>query len=307
MNDEVLNFSIDGLKFLGGGNNSNVYLLDDDKIVKLYKSESVRENEVRREFNNARTAFNAGIPTPQVFRLVKVGNFFGLIFERVVSPVLGDYVRENPSRAEIIAAKEAALLKRIHSVALEPGSLPYFEQVYRSRTDSMHDLLTDEEISAAHKVIDSLPLRNTYLHGDCHLANIMLRDGELILVDMVNSSLGHPMYDLMSVYMFGIGLAKNFPSFSGEMTNGWSFELTNSMWQTFKRKYFGTDDPRELAELEDMAEFYSLLRWLTYLKRFPFPHDEDRRRCVEILREKFFPFVDENIPRFAEKIRLMSV
>ena len=169
----------------------------------------------------------------------------------------------------------------------------------------MRGLLTDEEVDAAHKVIDSLPTRNTYIHGDFHPKNIMVRDGKLILVDMVNSSLGHPMYDLMSVCMFGVSLAKIFPSLCEKMSGGWSFALIDSMWQTLKKNYFGTDDPHELNELEDMTEFYSLLRWLTYLKRFPFPTEDDRRRCIEILREKFFPHVEENIPRFAERIQLM--
>lgn len=305
MNDEIKNFSVDGLELLSGGNNSKVYRLGADKIVKLYKSESVGEDAIKREINNARTAFAAGVPTPRIYEAVKVGEVFGLIFELVDAPSLKNYILQNPSSVQEIAVKEAALLKKIHGIKLETGALPYFEKVYRQRAESMRDLLTDEEVDAAQKVIDSLPLRNTYIHGDFHPANIMLRDGELILVDMVNSSLGHPIYDLMSVYMFGVGFAKNFPALCEKMSGGWSFALIDSSWQTLKKNYFGTEDPHELSELEDMTEFYSLLRWLTYLKRFPFPTEDDRRKCVEILREKFFPSVEENIPRFAEKIRLM--
>lgn len=305
MNDEIKNFSVDGLKLLSEGNNSKVYRLGADKTVKLYKSENVGEDAIKREINNARTAFAAGVPTPRIYEAVKVGERFGLIFELVDAPSLKSYILQNPSSVQAMAVKEAALLKKIHAIKLETGALPYYEKIYRQRVESMRDLLTDKEIVAAQKVIDSLSLRNTYVHGDFHPANIMVRDGELILVDMVNSSLGHPMYDLMSVYMFGVGFAKNFPELCEKMSGGWSFAWIDSLWQTLKKNYFGTDDPRELSELEDMTEFYSLLRWLTYLKRFPFPTEDDRRKCIEILREKFFPSVEENIPRFAEKIRLM--
>ncbi len=128
MSDEIKNFSVDGAELLSEGNNSRVYRLDADKIIKLYKSANISEDYIKRELYNARTVFAVGVPTPRVYEAVKVGNVFGLIFELVDAPSLKDFVLENPSSAEVIAVKEAALLKKFHGINFSAGTLPYSEK-----------------------------------------------------------------------------------------------------------------------------------------------------------------------------------
>ena len=47
--------------------------------------------------------------------------------------------------------------------------------------------------------MDAIPESDTVVHGDFHSKNVMIRNGELVLVDMANLTTGHPLYDLGSM------------------------------------------------------------------------------------------------------------
>ena len=51
--------------------------------------------------------------------------------------------------------------------------------------------MTEEKIRRYGAYIDLIPKRNTLIHGDFHEKNILVRDGELEMIDMGDISQGH--------------------------------------------------------------------------------------------------------------------
>ena len=65
---------------------------------------------------------------------------------------------------------------------------------------SNSDYFRKDDIRKVYEFINAIPFRNTIIHGDYHPGNIMISDGELILIDMGDVSLDHPVIDLLSTY-----------------------------------------------------------------------------------------------------------
>ena len=72
--------SIDGCEVIGEGANGIVYRTDPDTIVKVYKNHDALE-EIHNERELARKAFVMGIPTAIPYDVVKVGDYYGSVFE----------------------------------------------------------------------------------------------------------------------------------------------------------------------------------------------------------------------------------
>ena len=87
--------SVDGCEKLGEGGNGAVYRIDDDKIVKVYKS-TVSQAEVDKERSFAKTAFINGVPSVIAYDTVKVGDSLGVVFEMLRSDTLGHAIVANP-------------------------------------------------------------------------------------------------------------------------------------------------------------------------------------------------------------------
>ena len=85
---------------------------------------------------------------------------------------------------ETLITKAAELLKRLHRIEVPAGTFPDMAEIYRKRVAWLTDYLTQDEIQLLYRMIDSIPKRNTYIHGDYHRGNIMVKGEELILIDM---------------------------------------------------------------------------------------------------------------------------
>ena len=60
-------------------------------------------------------------------------------------------------------------------------------EILNSFLDDM-ELFTSEEMELMHKLYDAVPERDTLIHGDFHTRNIFISDGELLLIDMADTS-----------------------------------------------------------------------------------------------------------------------
>ena len=311
---QLKEISIDGLTCIGKGQNSVVYRLDQDTIVKLYKPCPQLMRQISMEKRNADAAYALRVPTARALEIVRVGENYGLMFEYLEAPSLRNVIAKEPNRLPDLAIKSAELLRRLHSLNVPKDAFPKISDCYRERVAGLADLLTPAEINLLNEMIDSIPERKTYIHGDYHRGNIMVRrkepghsaEDELLLIDMSDSSMGHPIYDVLGTYMLGINLVKTFPPDFIAKFIGWDTETIVSAWNLFKRTYFQTEDKGELAEIEAMLEAYCQLRWLTFLKIAPAVTEDMRKKSIEEARKSFFPMIRTHIERFKGRIEAMG-
>ena len=287
--------SVEGCPCIGRGQNGEVYRLDRDTIVKLYAPNAITVDSAERERQKAQAAFLLGVPTAISYEVVSCGERLGLIFELVDAKSIREIVIADPSRLEELVPKWAALARNIHRLAPAPDTFPEMSGIYHSRIDALDDLFTPPELALLHKMVDSLPPGNSFLHGDFHQGNVMVQGDELLLIDMADAAVGHPFYDIMGIYMLGVRLVQKLPPAMSKEIGGWDAPTVYRAWEIFRQHYF--QDSIDLRDLEDMARAYSELRYLTFWKIFSLT-DEFLRNEVQRIREDFLPQVEGYIQRF---------
>lgn len=255
--------SIENAELLGAGANGRVYRLDPERIVKVYNSVSNPPEKIRREQESARQAFVHGIPSAIPFDIVRVGDEPGMIYELINARTLGSIVHSEPQKLEKYALEMSALLRKLHSTEMENGTMPDARLTLRLWADiaSKSGYYNDADMQKVYELIDSIPARNTFIHGDFHPGNIMVSDGELILIDMGDASVGHPVIDLLGAYQL-MSLTPKKNAGAAMRYLGMTAEESVRMWDIFIRDYFGTEDNEKIKQIEESMKSFSLIRTL---------------------------------------------
>jgi len=292
--------SVEGLPCIGRGQYGEVYRLDRDTIVKLFAPGAITVDLAERERQKAQAAFLSGVPTAISYETVRCGQRLGLVFELVEANSVREIVLAEPSRLEELIPKCAALARNIHHITPAPGTFPSMTEIYHSRIDALSDVFSESELALLHRMTDSLPIRQTFLHGDFHQGNIMVQGENLLLIDMADTAVGHPFYDVMGTYMLGVRLVQKLPPAMSQAIGGWDAPTVYKAWEIFRQHYF--QDSVDLADLEDMVMAYSELRYLTFWKIFSLT-GEFLDNEVQRIRKDFLPQVDGYIRRFEGLLR----
>jgi uncharacterized protein (TIGR02172 family) len=240
--------SVEGCEVVGRGGNGTVYRLDEDTIVKVYRPD-VDADDIRRERDFARAAFVAGVPSVIAYDVVRVGDSLGVVFEMIRSDTLGHAMRDNPDRLEEYVTKYVALAKELHSTRVESDALADVHDHLHALTDRLDEWCTDEEVAVMHDIVDAIPHANTLVHNDLHPGNIMVQDGELLLIDMPDLCKAPPVIDLISIFrnlVSGPTSPDPRARASIEQSVGMPAELIAQVGRLFFPMYTGITDPEEL-------------------------------------------------------------
>ena len=237
--------SVEGCELVGEGGNGAVYRLDEDTIVKVYKS-NVGMEDIDREREYARTAFMNGIPSVIAYDMVRVCDCYGVVFEMLKSDTLGHVMRDNPEKLGEYTDMYVDLAKKLHTTELPDGSIERVQDIYRRLVNNLGEWCSDDEIALLHGIIDEIPIANTVIHGDFHPGNIMLHNGEPVLIDMPGISMGPPVCDLVATFRDMVSAPAGNEKGSIEKSVGMPAEMIINIGNLFFMKYTGITDPEEL-------------------------------------------------------------
>ena len=258
--------STENMEKIGEGGNGTVYRIDADTIVKVYKEQNSPE-KIKGERETSRKAFLKGIPTAISYDFVKADGYYGIVYEMINAKTLAQVIGEQPDKLEYYAKECAKLLKQLHTTEFEPGELPSAKEFCSYWLDIFKEYLTGEEEKILRRVTERIPERNTFIHGDYHVSNIMLQDGELILIDTGGSSLGHPIIDLIGMALVYIFAKKNPESLYkiAHITP----EQADVFWNVFMKEYFNTDDEALIKKYTDEIMYFAYLKHMWGIARTP--------------------------------------
>jgi uncharacterized protein (TIGR02172 family) len=280
--------SLDGLEMIGAGANGRVFRLDDERILKVYNPLTNTPEKIAREKSVAREAIVWGIPSVLSFEMVRVGDGHGIVYEMIDALTLGETIAKSPERADEYATRMADMLKQLHATEFEEGTLPDARLGLHAWVDvsEKSGYYPPEVIEKARALVDSIPPRNTFVHGDFHPANIMVTDDdELLLIDMGDASVGDPIVDLLGSYQL-MCLVASRPG-AAELYTGMSSELLARVWNVFVRTYYGTDDDQEIARIEQRLKFYAIIRSMAGITFSSVLTDEERRETADQIMAAF--------------------
>ena len=288
---ELREISVEGCELLGKGGNGAVYRLDDEKIVKVYFSNRADFDKIDRNREITRTAFVHGIPSMIAFDMVKVGNDYGVIYEMINAKSFAQEMYENPEKLEYFANMIADTLKKLHNTEFEDGVLPDSRDRLRKEVKMTMDAgyYKPEQAEKIYKLIDKIPKRNTFIHQDFHPGNLMYQNGEIMLIDVDDSGIGHPILDLAAMHLVYVTAAKSNYKVTA---NGLTKEQYFKVWDIIIRKYFETDDEKEIKEIKRIIEGYSMISLIKGLATSPNVPNWLRRPVAFFMKKKFFKMID---------------
>ena len=283
--------SVDGCEMIGKGANGAVYRYDAETIVKVYFNPDALP-EIQRERELARRALVLGINTAIPYDVVRIGESYGTVMELLEAVPLSKLIRDDPEHLELPLRYYVDMLRQIHGTEVTGGDMPDMKRVALDWAAFDREQLPAELGEKLHRMVEAVPERHTMLHGDYHTNNIMVRDGEALLIDMDTLCTGHPIFELGSMYNAFVGFSE-LDRMGVEKFLGLPPALTASFWRRSLALYLGTEDAARLNEVENKARIVGYMRLLRRTLRRDKPNREQtadyyRQRLAELL-----PTVDE--------------
>ena len=275
--------SVEGREFIAKGANGAVYRYDAETIVKTYFAKDALP-EIKQERENARRAFVLGINTAIPYGIVRVGDGYGTVTELLNATSVTKLIRNNPEDMSEAAKYYIDMLKNIHSTEVEDGEVPDMKETALAWADFVADHIPAEQGRKLRALIEAVPKRNTLMHGDYHTNNIMVQNGEPLLIDMDTLCMGHPVFELGSMFNAFVGYSElnhqNMMDFFG-----YSFETAGKFWNLALRMYLGTEDETVCQSVAEKAMIIGYTSMLRRAVRRPNEADSPAKiaRCKEML------------------------
>ena len=275
--------SVEGCEFIAKGANGAVYRYDDETILKTYFAKDALP-EIKQERENARRAFVLGINTAIPYGIVRVGDGYGTVTELLNATSVTKLIRNSPDDLNEAAKYYVDMLKGIHSIEADEGELPDMKQTALAWADFVAPHLPQEQAKKLRALIEAVPKQNTLMHGDYHTNNIMVQNGEPLLIDMDTLCVGHPVFELGSMFNAFVGYSElnhqNMVDFFG-----YSFETAGKFWNLALKMYLGTENEAVCQSVAEKGMIIGYTRMMRRAIRRPNEADSPAKiaRCKEML------------------------
>ena len=275
--------SVEGCEFIAKGANGAVYRYDNETILKTYFAKDALP-EIKQERENARRAFVLGINTAIPYGIVRVGDGYGTVTELLNAVSVTKLIRNNPDDLSEAVKYYVDMLKSIHATEVEDGEVPDMKEIALDWARFVSAHIPEDQGKKLISLIEAVPKQNTLMHGDYHTNNIMVQNGEPLLIDMDTLCMGHPVFELGSMFNAFVGYSEldhqNMVDFFG-----YSFETAGKFWNMALKKYLGTEDEAVCQSVLEKAMIIGYTRMLRRAARRPDEAESPAKiaRCTEML------------------------
>ena len=275
--------STEGCEFIAKGANGAVYRYDNETILKTYFAKDALP-EIKQERENARKAFVLGINTAIPYGIVRVDDGYGTVTELLNATSVTKLIRNNPDDMSEAAKYYIDMLKSIHVITVEDGEVPDMKETALAWAEFVAPHLPEEQGKKLRALIEAVPKQNTLMHGDYHTNNIMVQNGEPLLIDMDTLCMGHPVFELGSMFNAFIG----YSELDHQVTMnffGYTHESAEKFWDMSLKMYLGTDDAEVCRSVAEKAMIIGYTRMLRRAIRRPEEAESPAKiaRCKEML------------------------
>ena len=254
--------SVEGCEVIGSGANGIVYRYDEDTIVKVFRNPDALE-EIKRERELARTAFILGVPTAISYDIVKIeGGLYGSVFELLNADTFQHLLITGKKSVDEIIALNVDLLHTVHSVKPRSGFLPSRLNIAKERLTLIEPLLPADAFAKLSKLVNEIPENGHLLHGDFHIKNVMVQNGECLLIDMDTLCVGDPIFEFAGMYLPYVGFSELDPEDSMRFFN-MTRETSQKLFYGILEGYF-KDSPLSAEQAVIRARILAYARLLFY-------------------------------------------
>ena len=275
--------SVEGCEFIAKGANGAVYRYDDETILKTYFAKDALP-EIKQERENARKAFVLGINTAIPYGIVRVDEGYGTVTELLNAESVTKLIRNNPEDLHQAAKYYIDMLKSIHAIRVEDGEVPDMKETALAWAEFVAPHLPTDQGQKLRALIEAVPKQNTLMHGDYHTNNIMVQNGEPLLIDMDTLCMGHPVFELGSMFNAFLGYSELDHQVTVNFF-GYTHETAEKFWDMALKMYLGTQDEEVCNIVSQKAMVIGYTRMLRRALRRPEEAESPAKiaRCKEML------------------------
>ena len=273
--------SIDNCEKIGEGFYGNIYRIDSETIVKVYKFPDSLDM-IKREIGLAKKAFIMGIPTAIPYDIVRVGDLYGAVFELLNAKMIVNII-ENDDELDKFAQKSSEILKDMHKKEVKEGELPSRKKTVIELLKDCKRFFTDDVFNKLLALLDSIPETNTLLHCDFHVKNIMAQNDDMLLIDMDTLSTGHPIFEFGAIYATYEGFScidKN----NTDKFLGLPLKTTTKLFDKTFRYYYADKTEDELEAIKLKLSVICYIQVLKLRSTFEDSLDNMQKEEIEFCR-----------------------
>ena len=286
--------NVEGCEIIGQGANGTVYRYDPETIVKVFKNPNALP-DIQRERELARTAFVLGVPTAIAYDIVQVENgLYGSVFELLNADSYQTLLVNGTKTVDEIAEMSAEILRTVHSRVLKPGVLPSKKEMEMEHVEQLKGVLPDDQFERLHSLFEGLPDTLHMVHGDFHIKNIMVQNGESLLIDMDTLCTGDPIFEFSGLYVPYCGFSEINPDDTMRFFNIPRETARELFTKTLNKYLEGTGIDPETALIKARIIAYSRLLYYTVIGKHMKPG------MVEPMRNHTMKCLSELLPQVTE-------
>jgi aminoglycoside phosphotransferase (APT) family kinase protein len=154
--------------------------------------------------------------------------------------------------------------------------------------EGMAFFLPKEEVDKLRGLAATIPEGDSFVHGDFHLKNIMVQNGEFLLIDMGGNARGNRMIDLAGTGLVLKAMPEVLAPGKSQQYSGVSDEIAAKMWGEIVELYCASTG-LEKDYVERVVEAYSYYRLLTAIYFVPGMGTDAEKQKV---KEKVFEIIN---------------
>lgn len=261
---------------VGEGYNGQAFVSEahPGKLLKLVHGTLSPAEKVEQEFYASRAAFEAGLPTPRVYEIVRNGQEHGYISEKIAGKKsIARLCADAPERIPEYAALMARYGHQLHAHPLSVSRyVPSLKSILREAV-AFAPFVTSAQRKRLESLVEDLADTDTALHGDFQPGNLILAQDKPYWIDLGWLCVGDPLMDLAHLYKM---MMEDCVIPAVQDLTHMTQEQMASFWQAFAKAYTGQDDP---SALEQKLRPYAALDIVRTYFFHPYDHPQFLEFC----------------------------
>ena len=283
--------SVEGCEEIGRGANGKIYRIDQDNVVKVYKNADALA-DIQHEREMAKMALILGLPTAISYDVVRVGESYGSVFELLNARSFSKILAREPEKMDWCVKEFVAILKKIHGTEAPVGKLPDMKKTALSWARFVQDYLPEEAGKKLIALVEAVPEDDHLIHGDYHTKNLELQNDEVLLIDMDTLAVGHPIFELGSMFNAFVGFGE-YDNGQTKRFQGYDYETARTFWHKSLAAYLGTNCEKKIQEVEDKARIIGYTRMIRRKIRRQGLETEEGRAQIDFWKERLLQLLDK--------------
>ena len=231
---------------VGEGYNGQAYVSSyhPGVMLKLVRREMGQAQKVEQEFYAAKTAYDMGLPVPEVYEIVRDGEDHGYLSELIgAKKSMARMCSEEPHRIPELAAVMAKYSHTLHNTPIKVNEYVHPIKDVLMKALETSPLVDAEQKQLLKKVVADMPDTKTCLHGDLQPGNLIVSKNDFFWIDLGWLGQGYYLMDIAHLYKMMVEDSM-IPQVQ-ELTH-MTREQMLEFWDAFARSYTGTNDVEAL-------------------------------------------------------------